>query len=79
MVSLGHFRDQFFDDNVEHGTGGETEQVGQGGDKIVRGENGEHGTNRFDDAGEDTAGKSPAFFMPSARRGIEMIAPSGKF
>ena len=69
VVSLGHFGDQFLDDDIEHGTGGEAEQIGEDGDEVACGENGEHGADRFDDAGEDTAGKSPAFFHALCAQG----------
>lgn len=51
MAALGHFGDELFDNNVEHSAGGEAEEIGQGDDDVLSGQDGENSADGFDDAG----------------------------
>ena len=51
--ALGHFRDQLFHHNVEHGSCGEAQKAGEGGDDEPGRKNGQDGADRLHDAGED--------------------------
>ena len=77
--AFGHLRDQFLHHHIQHGTGGKTEQVRQGRDQNGGAQNGDQGSRGFYDAGEDTVPQARLRETPSARRGREMMAPSGKF
>ena len=50
VLALGHFRDQFFHDDVHHGAGGEGEKVRHHRYDGFRGQNGQEGRNGLDDA-----------------------------
>ena len=51
MAALGGFRDQLFYHDIDHGPGGQTQQVGQNRDDPGRSQYGEQRTGRFYDPG----------------------------
>ena len=57
MATLRHFRDEFFYDNVEHGSGGETEKIRQGDDDVLGRQDGQEGTDGLNDTGKSSAEK----------------------
>ncbi len=72
--------DKFFDDNIDHCTGGESEDIGQ--HRVLRRgyEDGQYCADRLGNTGEGSAGKGFALSrFRFAARGAEIIAPSGKF
>ena len=71
--------DKFFDDNIDHCTGGESEDIGQHGCYERGYEDGQYCADRLGNTGEGSAGKGLPFGVPLAARGAEIIAPSGKF
>ena len=79
VLSGGHFRNQLLDHDVEHCPGGKTEEIRQRRNDAPGGEDRQHRSDRLDDPGKDTAQKGASLPIPSARSGMEMIAPSGKF
>lgn len=71
--------DKFFDDNIDHCTGGESENIGQHGcyeggyEEVSIAPTGSATPERVPQA------KALPFGVPLAARGAEIIAPSGKF
>ena len=57
MFAGRHFRDEFFDDDVAHGTGSQAEEIGQDRYDEGRQGNGQGRPDGFDDARQDAAEK----------------------
>lgn len=71
--------DKFFDDNIDHCTGGESEDIGQHGCYERGYKDGQYCADRLGNTGEGSAGKGFAFRGSACGEGAEIIAPSGKF
>ena len=67
VAAGAHFGDEFFDDDVEHGTGGEGEEIGEHGHDEARGDDGQSAANRLDDARERA--EDEGFMASFAARG----------
>lgn len=80
MGALGHFGDEFLHHHVKHGPGGEAEQIRQRRHDELRGQQGADGAPIGSTTPESTPpAKARPLPAPSARRGREIMAPSGKF
>ena len=59
---MRHFRDQFLHHNIQHGSGGKTEQIGQSGHHDACRQNRQHCPDGLYDTGQYAAPERPAFF-----------------
>ena len=57
VAPLRQFRDEFFYDDVEHGSGGETEKIRQEGDDVLGRQDGQEGTDGLNDTRKSSAEK----------------------
>ena len=79
MLSAGHLGHQFLHHHIQHGSRCKGQQPGQGGQDQFSGQDGEHRGQRLHDAGQHPSAKARRRDAPSARRGMDTMAPSGKF
>ena len=57
VTTLRHFRDEFFHDDVEHGSSGETEKIRQEGDDVLGRQDGQESPDGLNDTGKSSAEK----------------------
>ena len=82
-ATLRHFRDELFDDDVEHGAGGEAQQIrkSRNGDDVLGRQDGQEGADGLDDTGEDVPPRKARRLCscPRPAEAWDRMAPSGKF
>ena len=79
MFALGSFRNQLLYDHVNHCASGKRQQIGQYGGNVGRQQNRQDSSDWFYDAAQCADAESANLLFPSLRRGMETMAPSGKF
>ena len=78
MFSLRHLRDQLLHHHIEHGAGGEAQQIRQGRDHQASGQNGQRGAQRLHRAGEHAACKGAGLAHPLHPQGHGDDGPLGE-
>ena len=79
VLPFRHFRDQLLHHHIDHGPGRKAQKIRQERDHKSRRKYGQRRAHQLYRTGKRTIKNAFPLLTPSARRGMEMIAPSGKF
>ena len=79
MSTLRNFRHKLLNHDIEHGARRKAQQVRKRRNHKLRSQNRENCTDGFNDARKNAARKRLAPACAFSRKGIDIIAPSGKF